>query len=228
MINNVHDSCFDALKAVLGQIPSQKFVMLILDLEDISENTVERITEVYNSMKRPDPLMFKGIPNSLKKLWLCDPKSRKNDMCITEMQHRCNGIETEILTYVLPGPCPNCDVSSEDPVIASRATSMQIIAKYKKSSCRHCEWEDEETEQKHKRRSNTISAASSFEWRPSLLRSKSESALISSFSKPFATTDSYGLVPSSIFEQKVTIAAMQSQLQNVNQPYLESGSKVGK
>lgn len=149
------------------------------------------------------------------------------------MYHRnatqvCNGIETEILTYVLPGPCPNCDVSSEDPVIASRATSMQIIAKYKKSSCRHCEWEDEETEQKHKRRSNTISAASSFEWRPSLLRSKSESALISSFSKPFATTDSYGLVPSSIFEQKVTIAAMQSQLQNVNQPYLESGSKVGK
>jgi len=107
-----------------------------LDFEIISE----KMTEVYNSMKRPQPLMFKECPDSLKKLWLCDPKSRKNDLCITGVSlHRCNGSQTEILTYVLPEPCPNCDISSEDPVIDTRATSMQIIAKYKISSCSHCE-----------------------------------------------------------------------------------------
>ena len=74
--------------------------MLIFDFEDTSEDTIEKITEVYISMNRPHPIMFKGTPDILKKLWLCDPKSRKNDMCITEMQHRCNGIETEILALV--------------------------------------------------------------------------------------------------------------------------------
>ena len=140
----VYNSCFDALEAVLGTIPPEKFVMSILAVEGISEETVEKMTEVYNSMKRPQPLMFKGCPDSTKN-WLCDPKSRKNDLCITEMQHII-GIETDILTYILPGPCPSCDVSSENPVkVVSRATFMHIIAKYNRSSCTHCEWEDEET-----------------------------------------------------------------------------------
>ena len=70
---------------------------------------------------RNQPTIFNGSNDTfLLKNWLCDPQSRQNDVCILTKDHYCNGIEVELVVYILPGDCPLCHTSNADPVIVSR------------------------------------------------------------------------------------------------------------
>jgi hypothetical protein len=143
ILETIFSSCLEALDATLKEIPAMKSTMLFV------ENGFRAvITETFVSHSRPIPIILTETEwdNETAQKWLCKPKSRTNDLCfIIRANHNCNGIETDIVSYVLPGPCPNCEFSSEDPIIASRATAMQIMARYRRSKCPHCgEVEEEE------------------------------------------------------------------------------------
>jgi len=128
-LGNIFCSSLDALIAILKAIPIKKFTMLFFEDESMSK---EAINEAFISSQRPPPLT---LNDSGSEQWLYKPKRRKNDLLIIGIDHQCNGIETDIVSYVFPEPCQTCEFSSEDPVIASRATAMQIIAFYKRISC---------------------------------------------------------------------------------------------
>ena len=76
------------------------------------------------------------------KTWLCDPQTRKNDVCIVGKDHQCNGIEVEVVVHLLPADCPLCGISNADPVIVSRAKAMVIISTYQRLNCT-CGWKNE-------------------------------------------------------------------------------------
>ena len=138
------NSYLDALDATLKEIPAMKFTMLFVENEFEFEAA---ITDAFVSHSRPIPIILTEDEWFYEpaQRWLCKPKSRTNDLCLLiKSKQNCNGIETDIVSYVLPGPCPNCEYSSEDPIIASRATAMQIMARYKRLSCPHCGEVDED------------------------------------------------------------------------------------
>ena len=132
----IFNSCLEALHATLKEIPAMKYTMLFV------ENSFgAALKEAFVSHSRPIPIILTESEWDSEKAqkWLCKPKSRTNDLCfMIRANHNCNGIETDIVSYVLPEPCPNCEFSSEDPIIASRATAMQIMARYKTKYCGHC------------------------------------------------------------------------------------------
>ena len=136
-IESIYDTCEDALKAALMKIPSTKFAMIFIHDHLITEIS---IFNIHNQMKRPQPDTISNAQDFIKfKKWLCFPEKRKTDLCIVGVNHKCNGIQTSIVVYVFPQHCPECDYSSEDPVIASRATAMLITAKYQRQNCPNCE-----------------------------------------------------------------------------------------
>ena len=99
------------------------------------------INEVF--VDREEPIELKESVNYEKyQKWLCQPQTRKNDLIFLGTKHNCNGIQTEIVIHVLPEPCILCDHSSEDPVIASRATARFIMVFYERLTCPQCEKEN--------------------------------------------------------------------------------------
>ena len=81
---------------------------------------------------------------SLLKNWLCDPQTRKNDLCVIGKNHQCNGIEVEVVIHIIPADCPLCSISNADPVIISRAKAMVIVSTYKRLYCT-CGWKNDIT-----------------------------------------------------------------------------------
>ena len=139
-INNFSFLC--AFKAALGKIPDLTFALLFVDNSSMP-NLDGTIEEVFSS--RIKPCIFKGKKDThMLKNWLCDPKSRKNDVCIIGRDHQCNGIEVEIVVHILPADCPSCGISNSDPVIVSRAKAMVIISTYPRLRC-SCGWKNDPT-----------------------------------------------------------------------------------
>ena len=62
--------------------------------------------------------------------WLLNPEKRCYDVCIVGTQHCVNGIETDVVVYVYPKDCHQCQRSDADPVIISRAKAMLIVSTY--------------------------------------------------------------------------------------------------
>ena len=121
----------EAISKSLQEIPPGKKAMVFIDGIQLTE---AEIKEMFSDQERALPYL--GSEDELKlQKWLCDPKGRKNDLCLASPYFQCNGIECEIIVYILPGPCPKCEFSSQDPVISSRATAMLILATYQGSSC---------------------------------------------------------------------------------------------
>ena len=158
ILETIFSSCLDAIDATLKEIPAMKSTMLFVENSTLSGAVIK---EIFVSHSRPIPIILTETEwdNEKAQRWLCKPKSRTNDLCfIIGANHNCNGIETDIVSYVLPGPCPNCEFSSEDPIIASRATAMQIMARYKRSKCPHCGEveEDEKSEDEPVKKRNKM------------------------------------------------------------------------
>ena len=139
-INNFSFLC--ALKAAIEQIPDLTFALLFIDNSSIP-NLYGKIKEAFSS--RQEPCIFKGAKDTLiLKNWLCDPKGRKNDVCIIGRDHQCNGIEVETVVHILPADCPSCGISNSDPVIVSRAKAMVIVSTYQRLHCT-CGWRNDPT-----------------------------------------------------------------------------------
>ena len=138
-INNSQLSFLCAFKAALERIPDLTFAMFFIDNSSMS-NLDGTIEEVFSS--RIKPCIFKGTKDThMLKNWLCNPKSRKNDVCIIGRDHQCNGIEVEIVAHILPADCPSCGISNSDPVIVSRAKAMVIVSTYQRLQC-SCGWKN--------------------------------------------------------------------------------------
>ena len=138
----IHSTYQEALQAGFSQIPSQKFAIAFIDdrqvygganKKDVQDGLLSRSVTIFD--KEADEHLFQE--------WLCQPQNRRNDFCVIGSDHKCNGIETEIVLYVLPEDCPECEHSNEDPVIASRAKAMMIVSMYKRSTCPNCFFEQE-------------------------------------------------------------------------------------
>ena len=139
-INNFSFLC--AFKAAIEQIPDLTFALLFIDNSSIA-NIYGKIKEAFSS--RQEPFIFKGAKDTLLlKDWFCDPKGRKNDVCIVGRDHHCNGIEVEIVVHILPADCPSCGISNSDPVIVSRAKAMVIVSTYQRLHCT-CGWRNDPT-----------------------------------------------------------------------------------
>ena len=114
--------------------------MIYIDDETKCETTLENIKKSFGD--RSEPCIFSGSKSvdslNIQK-WLCEPSKRCNDLCIVTMKHNSNGLETKVVVYILPAACEECGHSNEDPVIASRATAMLIVARYKRSNCPNCQ-----------------------------------------------------------------------------------------
>ena len=135
-IDKTYSSYCDAIKAALEQIPSQNYAMIFIDADQLDD---ESLLAIYDQIERPKPDMITKSQEFVKyQKWLCLPQKRKNDLCIFGVKHKSNGIQTDIVVHVLPQNCPMCGFSSEDPVIASRAMAMLIVAMYQRSNCPNC------------------------------------------------------------------------------------------
>mgnify|MGYP001183252128 FL=1 len=141
-INNSQLSFLCAFKAAIERIPDLTFAMFFIDNSSMP-NLDGTIEEAFSS--RIKPCIFKGTKDThMLKNWLCDPKSRKNDVCIIGRDHQCNGIEVEIVLHILPADCPSCGISNSDPVIVSRAKAMVITSTYQRLQC-SCGWKNDPT-----------------------------------------------------------------------------------
>ena len=141
-INNSQLSFLCAFNAAIEKIPALTFALFFIDNSSIL-NLDDSIEEAF--LSRQEPYVFKSINGThMLKNWLCDPKSRKNDVCIIGRDHQCNGIEVEIVVHILPADCPSCGISNSDPVIVSRAKAMVITSTYKRSQC-SCGWKNDPT-----------------------------------------------------------------------------------
>ena len=141
-INNSQLSFLCAFNAAIEKIPALTFALFFVDNSSIL-NLDGSIEEAFSS--RQAPYIFKGINDThMLKNWLCDPKSRKNDVCIIGRDHHCNGIEVEIVVHILPADCPSCGISNSDPVIVSRAKAMVIVSTYQRLHCT-CGWRNDPT-----------------------------------------------------------------------------------
>ena len=126
----------DAIVGALEQVPSQKYAMIFIDADQLNDQS---LLAIYDQIERPKPDMITKSQEFVKyQKWLCSPEKRKNDLCIFGVNHKSNGIQTDIVIHVLPQNCPMCGFSSEDPVIASRAMAILIVATYQRSSCPNC------------------------------------------------------------------------------------------
>ena len=135
-INKIHSSRCDALKAALEEVPCQKYAMIFIKADHLEEDS---ILAVYDQMKRPKPDMISTSQEFIKyQKWLSFPQKRKNDLCSFRVDHKSNGIQTDIVVHVIPQNCLMCGFSSEDPVIASRAMAMLIVTMYQRSNCPNC------------------------------------------------------------------------------------------
>ena len=56
------------------------------------------------------------------------------------MDRKINGIETDIVIHIFPEKCPSCLISSDDPVIISRAKAMLVVATYRRSNHSICKY----------------------------------------------------------------------------------------
>ena len=111
-------------------MPFGQLALIYIDDETKCEATLENIKKSFGD--RPEPCIFSGSKtlDSLQiQLWLCEPSKRCNDLCIVTMKHSSNGLETKVVVYILPAACEECGHSNEDPVIASRATAMLVVAR---------------------------------------------------------------------------------------------------
>ena len=141
-INNSQLSFLSAFNAAIERIPALTFALFFIDNSSIL-NLDGSIEEAFSS--RQEPCIFKGVKDALMlKNWLCDPKGRKNDVCIVGRDHHCNGIEVEIVVHILPADCPSCGISNSDPVIVSRAKAMVIVSTYQRLQC-SCGWKNDPT-----------------------------------------------------------------------------------
>ena len=130
-----------ALKAALEIIPFKRFVMAHIEATG-DQITEESVCSIHKELKRPRPdVVTKPQDYPKYQNWVCNPKNRKSDICIVGVGHKSNGIQTSIVICILPQHCPECGYSSEDPVIASRATAMLITAMYQRLSCPNCKQE---------------------------------------------------------------------------------------
>ena len=88
---------------------------------------------------RNDPIIYKGpVDEDIFKTWMFQPSQRKSDLCLVGTANKINGIETDIVVHITPTKCSFCKVSSEDPVIISRAKAMLIVSTYRGSTCEKC------------------------------------------------------------------------------------------
>ena len=133
---DIYPSCLKALEATLPKIPSGQHALIYIDNEKKYQATVENIKKSFGD--RGEPHIFSSSLDIQIKLWLCEPAKRYNDLCIETTQHNANGLETKVVVYILPEECKQCCHSNEDPVIASRATAMLIVARYERSHCPNC------------------------------------------------------------------------------------------
>ena len=135
-IDTIYSSYCDAIKAAVEQVPSQNFAMIFIDVDQLDE---ESLLAIYDEIERPKPDIITKPQEFVKyQKWLCFPQKKKNDLCIFGVNHKSNGIQTDIVVHVLPENCPMCGFSSEDPVIASRAMAMLIVAMYQRTNCPNC------------------------------------------------------------------------------------------
>ena len=144
-IEYVHSSILDALQATIEKIPKPMSALIYIDDRQIADFAPMTIHSAFAGRKQPFVIQRSqefSIGNAQK--WLCEPQTRKNDLCIIGKNHRSNGIQTEIVIHVLPESCPDCEHSDEDPVVASRATALFIYAKYQRSDCPNCTYEPEQ------------------------------------------------------------------------------------
>ena len=142
MINNSQLSFLCAFNAAIEKIPALTFALFFIDNSSIL-NLDDSIEEAF--LSRQEPYVFKSINGThMLKNWLCDPKGRKNDVCIIGRDHQCNGIEVEIVVHILPADCPSCGISNSDPIIVSRAKAMVITSTYQRSQC-SCGWKNDPT-----------------------------------------------------------------------------------
>ena len=130
LLDEIYSSCLKALEASLQKLPFGQLALIYIDDETKCETTLENIKKSFGD--RSEPCIFSGSKtlDSLQiQLWLCEPSKRCNDLCIVTMKHRSNGLETKVVVYILPAACEECGHSNEDPVIASRATAMLVVAR---------------------------------------------------------------------------------------------------
>ena len=94
------------------------------------------INEMYRRLSKEDPVILQENDNTnILQEWLLYPEKRQNDVCIVETQHCCNGIETDVVVYVYPKDCHQCQRSDADPVVISRAKAMLITSTYHRLDC---------------------------------------------------------------------------------------------
>ena len=135
-IDKIYSFYCDAIISALEQVPSQNYAMMFIDADQLNDQS---LLAIYDQIKRPKPDTISKSQEFVKyQKWLCFPQKRKNDLCIFGVNHKSNGIQTDIVVHVLPENCPMCGFSSEDPVIASRAMAMLIVAMYQRTNCPNC------------------------------------------------------------------------------------------
>ena len=131
-ISNINSSVEEALQEALTIIPPNEFALTVIDNTQITDESIEKLEDFFQSEQvgRPTPEIYSKSNDCQLKQWFGEPEKRENDLCIVGTNHRCQGIQTRIVIHIIPQHCPDCGHSNKDPIIASRATAMYIIAKY--------------------------------------------------------------------------------------------------
>ena len=137
ILNEVHDTCLDAIEAALAHVPTDDFAMIFVNTTGIRDPPLKDFKKAF--MSREDPIVFTGsFDEVIFRNWLCYPRSRGSDLFLVDINSKINGIETDIVVYVFPEKCKFCQVSNEDPVIISRAKAMLIVSTYTRSTHSTC------------------------------------------------------------------------------------------
>ena len=137
IIKDIYESCIDATVAGLAKIPAEKFALAFINITGIRHSISLNIKTAF--YLRNDPIIYKGpVDEDIFKTWMLQPSQRKSDLCLVGTANKINGIETDIVVHIIPAKCSFCKVSSEDPVIISRAKAMLIVSTYRGSTCEKC------------------------------------------------------------------------------------------
>jgi hypothetical protein len=137
IIDDIFESVNDAIAAGIARIPKENFALVFVNVTGLKQSMSLDMKKAFSS--RNDPIIFTElIDEKVFKEWLCQPGNRESDVCLVGMVTKSNGIETDIVVHVIPSKCSFCKVSSEDPVIISRAKAMLIVATYQKITCSKC------------------------------------------------------------------------------------------
>ena len=137
IIKDIYESCIDATVAGLAKIPAEKFALAFINITGIRHSISLNIKTAF--YLRNDPIIYKGpVDEDIFKTWMFQPSQRKSDLCLVGTANKINGIETDIVVHIIPAKCSFCKVSSEDPVIISRAKAMLIVSTYHGSTCEKC------------------------------------------------------------------------------------------